>query len=117
WLVAAWEHNSPQQVPCGPKLQPAPEIYILAGGQYEFLTHDSPLMGPTSRDTLELVATTDPKPPSEVAPDRNVSPALERICMQALSKSAEDRFESMGAFCENLRDAHLEQLIGFDRPW
>lgn len=110
-------YMSPEQVAGESFLQPSSDLYSLAVLLYECLTLKVPLQGSCSQETLELVATAEPARPSRIAPQREISPALEEVCMRGLSKSATDRFRSMDEFCEALRECHLDQLISFERDW
>ena len=110
-------YMSPEQVAGQSLLQPSSDLYSLAVLLYECLTLELPLKGSCSRETLELVASTEPPRPSKIAPQREISPALEEVCLRGLSKSADERFRSMGEFCEALRECHLDQLISFERQW
>ncbi len=108
-------YMSPEQVAGEPVLQPLSDIYSLGVVLYECLTLQAPLKGKTTRETLQLVAETLPELPSSMAPQREISPELEQVCMRALSKSPGSRFQSMSEFCELLRDCHLDLLIRFEQ--
>ena len=108
-------YMSPEQVAQDPLLQPASDVYSLGAVLYECLTLRNPLRGKTALETVRMVADVEPELPSKVAPSAKIPPQLEQACMRALAKSPLDRFQSMGEFCELLRDCHLDLLVGFER--
>src|SRR5262249_11086785 len=68
---------------------------------YEMLTGRPPFRAATIMDTLMLVATEDPVPPSRFHP--RLPADLERICLKCLEKSPARRYESAVALAEDLR--------------
>jgi serine/threonine-protein kinase len=71
------------------------DIYGLGAILYEILTGQPPFTGTSTWDVLGKVLRDDPTAPRELWPD--VPPALEAICMRALSKRPADRYESAAA--------------------
>jgi tetratricopeptide (TPR) repeat protein len=78
---------------------PKGDIYSLGVILYELLTARLPFEGPAAV-VLGQVLYVDPPPPASHRPD--LDPALQAICLHALAKAPERRFESMNAFAETL---------------
>jgi len=87
------------------------DVYSLGVVLYECLTAKVPHEGNFGA-VLVKVCTTKAAPVRSVRPD--VSPALERVVMRALSKAPGDRYPDMAALAEALRDAekHFGQSDG-----
>jgi serine/threonine-protein kinase len=83
----------------------AGDVYAAATIVYEMLTATTPYSGHIStilaRQLCEPV-----EPPSQRAPDRGISPAIDRVVLRALDRSADARYPSATAFAEAL-DAAL----------
>src|SRR5215475_6874449 len=83
----------------------AGDIYAAATIVYEMLTATTPYSGqlPTilARQLCEPV-----EPPSQRAPGRCISPAIDRVVLRALDPSPDARYPSVAAFAEAL-DAAL----------
>ncbi|HEX3763754.1 MAG TPA: serine/threonine-protein kinase [Kofleriaceae bacterium] len=83
----------------------AGDVYAAATIVYEMLTATTPYSGHLStilaRQLCEPV-----EPPSRRAPDRGISPAIDRVMLRALDRSPDARYPSATAFAEAL-DAAL----------
>jgi len=83
----------------------AGDVYAAATIVYEMLTATTPYSGHIStilaRQLCEPV-----EPPSQRAPDRGISPAIDRVVLRALDRSPDARYPSATAFAEAL-DAAL----------
>jgi eukaryotic-like serine/threonine-protein kinase len=79
----------------------AGDVYAAATIVYEMLTATTPYSGHIStilaRQLCEPV-----EPPSQRAPDRGISPAIDRVVMRALDRSPDARYPSATAFAEAL---------------
>lgn len=86
-------------------LSPRSDIYSLGAMLYELLCLQVPLRGKTTLETMLLVGSKMPKPPSEVAEAAGltVPASFDDICMKALAKDPKDRYESALAFAEEVQ--------------
>lgn len=80
---------------------PRSDIYSLGVMLYEMLAGRLPFNGVVPGLFVQIVNDT-PAPPS--AYRSGVDPVLERICLKAMAKAADDRFESMAALAAALKD-------------
>ncbi len=71
------------------------DVWALGGILYAMLSLGRPFVGKTKHETLDAVLTADIMAPSRRNPQRKIPDGLERICMKALSKKKEDRFQSV----------------------
>jgi serine/threonine protein kinase len=98
------EYMSPEQF-CVQPLDPRTDIYSLGVTLYELLTGEVPFKGPRSDyDELEALrwrVLFETVPPLSVgAPE--LPSSLARLCLRAMAKQPEDRFQSAGALAEAL---------------
>ncbi|GAB4197689.1 MAG: hypothetical protein OHK0013_06100 [Sandaracinaceae bacterium] len=80
---------------------PSADVYAVGTLLYEILTGKTPFSG----EALDVVAhhlTSEPEPPSTVAPRGWVSKELDAIVLRALAKSPSERFASAAALREAL---------------
>ncbi|MEZ4468627.1 MAG: bifunctional serine/threonine-protein kinase/formylglycine-generating enzyme family protein [bacterium] len=70
------------------------DVYSLGALLYEILTLRPPYAGGDSKEILKRQLREPLVPPRERAPERDIPPVLERICMRCLQREMERRFPS-----------------------
>jgi eukaryotic-like serine/threonine-protein kinase len=93
---------SPEQAQ-GLPVDPRSDLYSLGCCLYEMLTGTVPFRGATPVAILYRHVREDPAPPRRLNPD--VPPALEAVCLKALAKRPEDRYQTAVEMREDLQRA------------
>jgi WD40 repeat protein len=91
------------------EIGPACDIYALGALLYEMLTGRPPFEGPSAWDTVSLVLTAEPEPPSRR--NRQVPRDLETICLKCLQKEPARRYASALALADDLRRFQASEPI------
>ncbi|QDT00315.1 serine/threonine protein kinase [Adhaeretor mobilis] len=109
-------YMSPEQVRGGGSdIDARTDIYSIGVVLYEALTLEEPLRGEKIGDTFDKIINEKPMPPRERAPGRLIPPQLATICMKALEKKPDDRYQNMDDLIMALRDFRgraLQTLTG-----
>ena len=80
------------------------DVFSLGNILFEILTHCQLLTGETAKEVADNLLNQPLPKPTEVAPDKDIPPALEAICMKALKKEPKKRFPDVTAMTEELRE-------------
>jgi serine/threonine protein kinase len=77
------------------------DIFSLGAIFYELLTGKNPFRGDSVQVVLESIKKSEPRPPRQI--DDAIPRELERICLKALSKRAQDRYTTARDMADDLR--------------
>jgi eukaryotic-like serine/threonine-protein kinase len=99
---------SPEQAQ-GLPVDPRSDLYSLGCCLYEMLTGTVPFRGATPVAILYRHVREAPTPPRRLNPD--VPPALEAICLKALAKRPEDRYQTAVELREDLQRARAGEWV------
>lgn len=113
-LVGTPGYMSPEQAKSEPDLGPASDVYALGAILFEILSWDRLHHGKTVAALVASTLTSQPIAPSSRAPDREIAPELDAICLRALALDPAERFPSARALHEAL-EAHLDGARDRDR--
>ena len=99
-IIGTISYMSPEQV-AGEKLSASADIYALGVILYELLTGKLPIQASNFANLMLQMMKSSIIPPSQL--NRKVSKELEVICLKALEKKPQDRYDSARAFARDLR--------------
>jgi hypothetical protein len=101
-FVGTPAYMSPEQITAGrAPLNHRTDIYSLGATLYELLTLQRPFLGERRDEVIAQIMHKEPKPPRRI--NRRVPIDLETICMKALEKDPDRRYQTAGAMAEDLR--------------
>lgn len=90
------------------------DVYAVGCTAYELLVGQPPFDAEELTTLLQMHLSEPPPPPSQVRPDREIPPALEKVILQCLAKSPHDRYQNMVelelALCEAQIEAGLTSM-------
>ena len=88
-------YMSPEQVTGNRMVDERSDVYSLGVVMYEMLCQREPFRGAQIADTFDNIVNREPESPRSVAPHRFIPLALEEICLKAMQKDPNDRFQSV----------------------
>jgi serine/threonine protein kinase len=98
-------YMSPEQVRGGgADIDARTDVYSAGAVLYEMLTLTEPLRGKHVQETFNMIVSEMPPAPRERAPQRPVPAALAAICMRALAKNPDERYQTMQEMIDAIRD-------------
>lgn len=98
-LKGKYSYMSPEQV-CGWPVDERTDIFAVGIMLHEMLTGKRLFAGQTDFATMELVRAAEVIRPS--FRNQDVDPGLDAVCLKALARNAEDRYQSAGQLAEGL---------------
>ncbi len=104
-------YMSPEQVTGHRLVDERTDIFSLGVVMYEMMAQKEPFRGPDIRSTFDNIINMDPKPPREVAPHRLIPAPLEAICLKAMQKHPNDRYQSMQDMMEAINKFRSDSLF------
>ena len=107
-------YMSPEQAKGeGHRVDGRSDIFSLGVVFYELLTSRRPFSATSQRELLDLIATTEARPPRQI--DDSIPKELERIDLKALSKRASERYTTARDMADDLR-FFLQTAAGSSSP-
>ena len=93
-LQGTAHYMSPEQVDRRPDLDHRSDLYSMGALLYEVLAGQTLFEGEKVEEILQQILQSEVPPPSEVALDREIPAALERICLRCLAKDPGEQIQS-----------------------
>ncbi len=101
-LAGTPAYMSPEQARGeGHRVDGRSDIVSLGVVLYELLSGRRPFRGDSALEVMEAIKATEPRPPRQI--DDSIPKELERICLKALSKRANDRYTTARDMADDLR--------------
>src|SRR5262249_49777237 len=96
------KYMSPEQITAGrTPLDHRTDIYSLGATLYELLSLQPPFQGDRWDQVLAQIIHKEPRPPPKL--NKKVPVDLEMICLKAIDKDPDRRYQTAGAMAEDLR--------------
>lgn len=98
-VMGSLAYMSPEQVG-GEKLDYRSDIFALGAILYNVIVGRPPFHGSTRQEIAQSIVTRDPILPSQF--NRRITPDLDTICLKALEKEKEKRYQTAGDLADDL---------------
>ena len=108
-ILGSPSYMAPEQARGEATVGPAADQYALGATLYELLTGRPPFRGISVLDTLDMVRTKEPVPPSQLLP--RMPRDIETICLKCLEKDPARRYPDVAALAEDLRRFQAKEPI------
>ncbi len=99
-LLGTPSYMAPEQAEGGKNLGPTTDVYALGVILYELLVGRPPFQGPTPLETVQQVLHAEPVMPRQLR--QGMSRDLETICLAALRKDPQRRYQTAQALADDL---------------
>ncbi|MCP4447507.1 MAG: serine/threonine protein kinase [Myxococcales bacterium] len=103
-VVGSLAYLAPERLDGDPG-SPGSDLYALGVILYELLAGRRPFVAEDEIQLINMQIDEMPLPPSQVAPERNIPPALEAVVMRCLSKSPQSRAPHAAAMAKEIEAA------------
>ncbi|MCH2203557.1 MAG: serine/threonine protein kinase [Fuerstiella sp.] len=91
------------------------DIFGLGSMLFEILTHRQLLSGENVTEVMENLLHKPFPSPRDIAPEKNIPPELDRICLKAIQKNRRNRYQTAESMMEDLQKfSHEENSFGFE---
>ena len=104
-------YMSPEQVTGHRMVDERTDIFSLGIVMYEMMAQREPFRGADIGKTFDNIVNKAPTPPREAAPHRVIPQKLEEICLKALEKDPNDRYQSMTAMMSAVNKFRNDSLL------
>ena len=92
------------------------DVYGLGAILYEILTGQPPFHAKSTNELLKKVCHESPAPPRQI--NSEVAPALQAICLKALSKAPEQRYASAAELAQEVQCYLADEPVqAYPEPW
>lgn len=104
-------YMSPEQVVGNRIVDERSDIFSLGVVMYEMLAQREPFRGRDVSETFDNIVNCEPMGPREAAPHRFIPIPLEKICLKAMAKQPNKRYQSMREFMDAINKYRADALL------
>jgi len=95
-------YMSPEQAVGKDDIDERTDVYNMGSVLFEVLTRENLIFGSEINEVLKMIVERPTPPPIELNPREEIPKELNAICLKALEKDPDDRYQSMQALCDDL---------------